>query len=33
MRVAAARREKRVATLEEINHVLAPMPAETAIER
>lgn len=33
MRVAAARREKRVATLEEINHVLALMPAETAIER
>jgi integrase len=33
MRVATARREKRVATLEEINHVLALMPAETAIER
>jgi integrase/recombinase XerD len=33
MRVATARREKRVATLEEIKHVLALMPAETAIER
>lgn len=33
MRVATARREKRVATLEEIKHVLALMPAETAIEK
>ena len=33
MRVAAARREKHVATLEEIKHVLALMPAETTIER
>lgn len=33
MRVATARREKRVATLEEIKRVLALMPAETAIEK
>jgi integrase len=33
IRVAGARREKRIATLEEIKHVLALMPAETAIER
>jgi integrase len=32
LRVAGARREKRIATLEEIKHVLALMPAETAIE-
>lgn len=33
IRIATARREKAVATLEEIKHVLALMPAETAIER
>ena len=33
MRIATARREKHVATLEEIKHVLALMPAETTIER
>ena len=33
IRVAGARREKRIATLDEIKHVLALMPAETAIER
>ncbi len=33
MRVATARREKHVATLEDIKHVLALMPAETTIER
>lgn len=33
LRVATARREKRVATLEEIKHVLALMPHGTAIER
>lgn len=33
MRVATARREKHVATLDEIKHVLAFMPAETPIER
>jgi integrase len=33
MRIATARREKRVATLDEIKRVLALMPAETAIER
>jgi integrase len=33
IRVAAARREKHVATLEEIKHVLVLMPIETAIER
>ncbi|MGJ0427224.1 tyrosine-type recombinase/integrase [Methylocystis sp.] len=33
MRVATARREKRVATLEEIQHVLTLMPAKTAIEK
>jgi integrase/recombinase XerD len=33
LRIASARREKRVATLEEIKHVLDLMPAETAIEK
>ena len=33
LRIASARREKRVATLEEIKHVLALMPADTAIEK
>jgi integrase/recombinase XerD len=33
LRVATARREKRVATLEEIKRVLAVMPTETAIAR
>lgn len=33
MRVATARREKHVATLDEIKRVLALMPAQTAIER
>ena len=33
LRVATARREKHVATLDEIKHVLALMPAETTIER
>jgi integrase len=33
MRVATARREKRVATLEEIKHVVSLMPAGTPIER
>jgi integrase/recombinase XerD len=33
IRVATARREKPIATLEEIKHVLALMPAVTAIER
>ena len=33
MRIATARREKRVATLEEIKRVLALMPARTGIER
>ncbi len=33
LRIASARREKRVATVEEIKHVLALMPAETAIEK
>jgi site-specific recombinase XerC len=33
VRVATARREKRVATLEEIRRVLALMPTDTAIER
>jgi len=33
LRIANARREKHVATVEQINHVLALMPAETAIEK
>jgi integrase len=33
LRVAGARREKRIATLEEIKHVLALMPTETVIEK
>ena len=33
LRIASARREKRVATLEQIKHVLALMPAETPIEK
>jgi site-specific recombinase XerD len=33
LRVATARREKRVATLEEINRVLGSMPLATAIQR
>lgn len=33
VRVAAARREKRVATLEEITHVLSIMPSDIAVER
>ena len=33
LRIASARREKRVATLEEIKHVLDLMPSETAIEK
>jgi integrase len=33
VRVATARREKRVATLEEIKRVLALMPTDTAVER
>src|SRR5262249_19247099 len=33
LRVAGARREKRIATLEEIKHVLALMPTERAIEK
>lgn len=33
MRIATARRDKRIATLEDIGHVLALMPSKTAIER
>jgi integrase len=33
LRIASARQEKRVATLEEIKHVLALMPAESAIAK
>ncbi len=33
IRVATARREKRVATIEEIKHVLAIMPSDTTIEK
>jgi integrase len=33
MRIATARREKRIATLDEIKQVLALMPADTAIEQ